>query len=136
MARTPETFYRGPELARTRRTMPARTYNLSRILLARSNDAFVFVPIRSMQYLAIVEAGEFNFLHREARREIELAWQGFAPGERSCLDQPVPFDLVYFAGAAATTMLRLQGEFLKAMELMQVRTAPADTGVVLDLRRR
>lgn len=131
-----ETFYRGQEIARTRRSMPARTYNLSRILLARSPDAFVFVPIRSMQYLAIVEAGEFNFLHREARREIELSWQNFAPGERSGLDQPVPFDVVFYAPDAASTMLRLQGEFLKAMELMEARSAPAGTGAVLELKPR
>jgi hypothetical protein len=131
-----ETFYRGPELARTRRSMPARTYNLSRILLARSADAFVFVPIRSMQYLAIVEAGEFNFVHREARREIEVAWQDFAPGERSGLDQPVPFDAVFYGPDAASTMLRLQGEFLKAMDLMAARTAPTGTGTVLELKLR
>lgn len=136
MARTRETFYRGPEVARARRTMPARTYNLSRILLARSLDAYVFVPIRSMQYLAILEAGEFNFVHREARREIELAWDGFAPGARSGLDEPVPFDAVFYRPEAATTMLRLQGEFLKAMELLQQRSLPTQSGAVLELKRR
>lgn len=136
MARMRETFYRGNELARTRRSMPARTYNLSRILLARSPDAFVFVPIRSMQYLAIVEPHEFNFVDREARREIELAWQHFAPGERAGLDDPVPFDAVYYGPQAADAMLRLQTEFVKAMELMQARTVPEHTGAVLELKRR
>jgi hypothetical protein len=131
-----ETFYRGPEMARSRRSMPARTYNLSRILLARSPDRFVFVPIRSMQYLAIVEAGEFNFVHREARREIELAWQAFAPGERTGLDEPVPFDAVFYGPEAAATMLRLQGEFLKALEALEARSAPSGTGAVLELKPR
>jgi hypothetical protein len=136
MARTRETFFRGQELARSRRSMPARTYNLSRILLGRSPDAFVFVPIRSMQVLAIVEACEFNFVHREARREIELSWLDFAPGERSGLDEPVPFDAVFYAPEAAATMLRLQGEFLKALELMEARSVPSGTGAVLELKPR
>ena len=131
-----ETFSRGPELSRIRRSMPARTYNLSRILLFRSPDPFVFVPVRSMQCLAILEAAEFNFVHREARREIELSWQNFAPGERGGLDQPVAFDAVLHSPDAAAALLRLQGEFPKAMELLAARTAPQGAGAVLEMKRR
>lgn len=113
--RVRETFYRGKELARVRRTMPAQTYNLTRLLLARSRDAFVFVPIRSMQYLGIIEAGELNFVHSEARREIDISWQSLAAGERSALDQPVPYEAVYYTDEAPVTMQRLQGELLRAL---------------------
>jgi len=134
--RVRETFYRGNELARERRAMPARTYNLTRILLTRTRDAFVFVPIRSMQYLAIVESAEFNFLHSEERPDIELSWQNFAPAERSGLDDPVAYDAVYYCAHAAVTMRRLQGEFLRALEQMAARSAPAQSGAVLELKRR
>jgi hypothetical protein len=134
--RVRETFYRGNELARERRAMPARTYNLTRILLTRTGDAFVFVPIRSMQYLAIVESAEFNFLHSEERPDIELSWQNFAPAERSGLDDPVAYDAVYYRAHAAVTMRRLQGEFLRALEQMAARSAPAQSGAVWELKRR
>jgi hypothetical protein len=131
-----ETFQRGPELVRIRRSMPAQTYNLSRILLARAGAGHVFVPIRSMQYLAIVEPHEFNFVHREGRREIEISWQDFSPGERTALDDPVPYDAVFHQAGAAETMRRLQGEFLTALAFAAERSAPSDPGVVLELRKR
>ena len=131
-----ETFFRGPELRRERRSMPAATYNLTRILLARTKDAFVFVPIRSMQVLAIVEAREFNFVHSETRSTIDLSWQDFAPAARTALDDPVPYDAVYHADDAARTMLRLQGEFLRALEMLAERSAPLGTGGVIEIRRR
>lgn len=134
--RVRETFYRGADLLREPRSMPAQTYNLSRILLARSRDPFIFVPIRSMQYLAIVEANEFNFLHAEARPNIEISWQDFASGGRASLEDPVPYTAVYYAAGAAATMLRLQSEFLRSMQLAAARSAPAATGVVLELKRR
>lgn len=131
-----ETFFRGEELQRVRRTMPARTYNLTRILLARHAGQAVFVPIRSMQYLAIVEAAEFNFVHAEARREIEIAWQHFAARGRAGLADPVGYDAVYFGPEAENTMLRLQGEFARALELMASRFLPGGGGAVIELRRR
>jgi hypothetical protein len=131
-----ETFFRGPELGRERRSMPAATYNLSRILLARTTDPFVFVPIRSMQILAIVEPREFNFVHSETRPAIDISWQDFAPRGRASLDDPVPYDSVYHSADAASTMLRLQGEFLRAMEALAVRSAPEATGTVIEIRRR
>jgi hypothetical protein len=134
--RTPESFHRGPELRRERRGMPAATYNLTRILLARASDRFVFVPVRSMQVLAIVEPQEFNFVHSETRRTIDISWQDFAPGVRAALDEPVPYDAVYHTEHAAPAMLRLQGEFLRALEILAARSAPAGPGGVIDIRRR
>ena len=111
-------------------------HNLTRILLSRTGDGFVFIPIRAMQTLAIVEPAEFNFVHSENRPEIQISWQNFAAGERSSLDQPVPYDIVYYGAAAPAAMQRLQGEFGRALELMASRCAPTDTGVVLELKRR
>jgi len=136
MGSTTEFFFRPEETARERVTLPAPLYNRCRLLLTRCTRPHVFVPIRSMQYLAIVESAEFNFLHSEERPDIELSWQNFAPAERSGLDDPVAYDAVYYRAHAAVTMRRLQGEFLRALEQMAARSAPSQSGAVLELKRR
>jgi hypothetical protein len=120
-----ETFYRPAEMAREARTLPAATYNLAHGLLARSGSC-VFVPIRSMQYLAVLDAEEFIFVDREGGRQIEIAWQHFRPQVRSALDQPVAYEAVYYSATGAPTMARLQGEFHKALAQLEQR-APTHT---------
>jgi hypothetical protein len=121
-----ETFYRPPELAREARTLPAATYNLAHALLARATRGSVFVPIRAMQFLAVVDAQEFIFVDREGRRLIEIAWHAFRPQLRSALADPVPYEAIYYSPTAAQTMQRLQGEFYRALVALKHR---ADVGV-------
>lgn len=110
-----ETFYRPSELSREPRTLPAETYNLAHVLLKRATAGCLFVPLRSMQFLAVLDAEEFIFVDREGRRIIELAWQRFAPQTRHSLDEPVPYEAVYYSPASAEIMHRVQGEFHKAL---------------------
>ena len=110
-----ETFYRPPELSREPRTLPAETYNLAHVLLKRASTGSLFVPLRSMQFLAVLDAEEFIFVDREGRRMIELAWQHFAPQTRHALDEPVSYEAVYYSPVAAEVMRRAQGEFHKAL---------------------
>lgn len=110
-----ETFYRPPELSREPRTLPAETYNLAHLLLKRAAGGCLFVPLRSMQFLAVVDGEEFIFVDREGKRMIELAWQRFAPQARQSLDQPVAYEAVYYSPAGAELMRRIQGEFHKAL---------------------
>lgn len=126
-----ETFYRPPELAHEARTMPAETYNLAHLLLSRASTGSVFVPIRSMQYLAVVDREEFIFVDREGGRSIDIAWRRIDPTARAALDAPVPYEAVFYALSAAETMKRLQGEFQKALQLMQDRQpAPASARII------
>jgi hypothetical protein len=118
-----ETFYRPVERQRATRTMPAETYNLAHLQLARAAAECVFVPIRSMQYLAVLDAQEFIFVDREGRRLIEVAWQRFAPQTRTSLEDPVPYEVVYYTERADETMKRLQGAFLQSLRELQ-RRAP------------
>jgi len=119
-----ETFYRREEVAREPRTLPAATYNLAHVLLARATGGCLFVPIRGMQFLAVLDNEEFIFVDREGGRMIEIAWRHFRPGERTALDAPVTYEAVYYSAAASQVMQRLQGEFHKA--LMQIENrAPA-----------
>ncbi len=119
-----ETFYRRDEIARAPRTLPAATYNLAHRLLAHAAGGCLFVPIRSMQYLAVLDNEEFIFVDREGGRMIELAWQHFRPGARSALDAPVAYEAVYYSANGAQTMQRLQAEFRKALIQLENR-APA-----------
>lgn len=116
-----ETFYRPTELARERRMLPAAVYNLARLLLSRAPHGCLFVPIRSMQYLAVLDAEECIFVDREGRRTIELSWQRFVPHERTALDDPVAYEAVYYTAAARDLMPRVQPEFHKALQALSRR---------------
>ena len=113
-----ETFYRPDDLSRQASAMPGATYNLAHQLVTHSPQGCVFVPIRSMQYLAVLDAQEFVFIDSQGNRHIELAWQCFHPQVRTTLTEPVPYELVYYHGQAQATMRRLPGEFHKAMMLL------------------
>jgi hypothetical protein len=129
-----ETFYRPPELAREARMLPAETYNLAHVLLTRAATGCLFVPIRSMQFLAILDGEEFIFVDREGRRMIELAWREFAPRERAALEAPVSYQAVYYSPAAAGIMRRLQGEFSRALRELGHKSARGGRARVIPLK--
>ncbi len=116
-----ETFYRTDELRRQTSAMPGATYNLAHQLVAHSPQGCIFVPIRSMQYLAVLDAQEFIFIDSQGDRRIELAWQGFHPQTRTALDEPVPFELIYYRSQGEATMRWLPGEFYKSMMQLSER---------------
>lgn len=123
-----ETFYRPPELSRQARSLPAETYNLSRTLLRRAANGCLFVPIRSLQYLVVLDNEEFIFVDGVGRRLIELSWQCFAPQARNSLEEPVPYEVVCYSSAAADAMNYVQTEFHKAVRELKnkaPRVAPA-----------
>ncbi|MDH5486257.1 MAG: hypothetical protein OEY53_01955 [Gammaproteobacteria bacterium] len=123
-----ETFYRPTEISRERRTLPAEVYNLSRVLLKRASHGCLFVPLRNLQVLAVLDDAEFIFVDREGRRNIELAWQSFTPQVRASLEESVSYEAVYYTLAAAEIMRRAQMEFLNALrdlEQKQVYVGPA-----------
>jgi hypothetical protein len=109
------TCYRNPEIARESRRLPAATYNLAITLLARSSNNCLFVPIRSLQYLAILDGEEFVFVDGTSKCRIDIAWRNFRPMERSTLDAPVGYEAVYYLPDTAMLMSRLQAEFPLAL---------------------
>lgn len=122
-----ESFERGPALARVSCALPAATYNLTRILLAASDRDCVFVPIRSMQYLAVIDQEEIIFVDSQYRRWVELAWRGFQPHDRTALDDPVAYQAVYYTPDGQDTQRRLQRDFHQALALLNQRR-PASAG--------
>ena len=125
------TCYRDSDLAREPLSLPAATYNLAHSLFSRSNSACLFVPIRSMQYLAILDAEEFVFLDGERKCWIDIAWQNFRPQVRTALDEPVPYQAVYYRPGSAQLMARLQAELPRALnELAAKATTPGPASVL------
>jgi hypothetical protein len=123
-----ETFYRRPETGRESRHLSSDIYNLALRLLHRCGSDALFVPIRNMQYLAVVDREEIIFVDRHGGRFIELSWRGFRPAERATLDAPVAFEAVYYTPGAAGTMTRLHAEFRQALETLDQRTPASSAG--------
>lgn len=131
-----ESFERGPALAQIAASLPAETYNLTRILLSASANACVFVPIRSMQYMAVVDREEIIFVDSQYKRWVEVAWRQFTPQDRAALDEPVDYQAVFYTADAGGTQRRLQGEFHAALDLLASRRKPASPGRILFMARK
>lgn len=130
-----ERFYRETEIARLPAYLPAATYNLAHTLLARAGTC-LFVPIRSLQYMAVLDAEEFIFVDSQNRAWVELAWQGFRPQARTALDERVPFEVVHYQPQGRETMKRLPAEFQQALQLLAERQKPGAPASLLDIRAR
>ena len=127
-----ERFYREEEIARVPAFLPAATYNLAHTLLARAGQC-LFVPIRSLQYMAVLDAEEFIFVDSQNKAWIELSWQHFRPQSRSSLDEAVPYEVVHYLPQAVETMRRLPGEFHQALRLLADRQKPDTPATLLNL---
>lgn len=114
------TVYRERPCATASRALPAAVYNQVHALLARSNGT-VFVPIRAMQYLAIIDAEEIVFVDHLRKNWVEIAWRNFHPKDRSALDQPVVYEAVYYSADGAEIMRRLQAEFPRALAALAAK---------------
>lgn len=112
------TVYRDRPISSEASTLAASTYNLAHSLIARSPSGVVFVPIRSMQMLAILDDAEFVFLDSQYRSWVEIAWQHFRPQARNALDEPVPYDAVIYHPDGQKNLNRLMAEFPKAMQML------------------
>ncbi len=78
-----ETFFLPKEVSRKNWLIPAELYNLYHSLLKRSTTGHVFVPIRSLQFMAVLDKDEIVFVDSqsyavskdEGGRLILLAWK-------------------------------------------------------------
>lgn len=112
------TCYRDNEVRREHRQLPASTYNAAITLLARCKDEQLFVPIRSMQYLAIIDVEEFVFVDGIRKCWIDIAWQNFQSQSRNALDESVAYDVIYYRQELAIIMSRLQSELPIALKAL------------------
>ena len=108
----------------------SQTFNLAHVLLNRSQAEHLFVPIRSMQYLAIIEQETFWFVdslayavrNNEGGRLITISWHPqINASERNDLTQHVNCRVTYYGKDMSEVQNRLCGEFFQAMQLMDQR---------------
>ena len=116
-----ETFFRDKPVSTEERHLPAEIYNQARLLLDYADKPHVFIPIRSIQYLSVMDNSEIIFVDRYGQRQIEFAWQKFRPQVRSSLTEPVPFTLACYQDKAHETMKRALWEFAKAVKVLSGR---------------
>lgn len=116
-----ETFYRAEALGHEPRQLPAEHYNALRLLLDFSGKPCVFVPIRSMQYMAVIDQEEVIFVDAQNKTDIEFAWRYFHPQVRATLQDPVPYTFEYYHLRGLETMKRAQGEFFRHVQQLAGR---------------
>lgn len=126
---TTETFFRPPALNRQTIHIPGNLFNRCRLQLKRSGHQHLFVPIRSMQYIAVIDAEEVIFVDSlsyavqkgEGGRMIILAWVFPPEGGRDSLNAPVPVELIAYADNTKQLQARVMTELPKALELLEER---------------
>ena len=87
------------------------------------------MPIRSMQFLAVMDKDEIIFVDSqsyavsgdEGGRLVLIAWQFKRSNEREALTDPVPCEVVFYDRKNDDIQLRLVPDLRKAMELMDQR---------------
>jgi hypothetical protein len=146
---TTETFFRPPEVERQRWTLAAEIYNRCQLLLGRSRTGCVFVPLRGMQYLAVIDRqeiifvdgqGGYGFRDGHGGRLIRLAWRPAPPRQRHSIVEPVPCELVYYGAGLRDLQRRLVGELIQALRQLEKKhraaTLPIRGAKILPLEVR
>ena len=129
-------FERHPERSRTSCALAAFFYNSLHIVHASIRDEALFIPIRSLQYLAIVDHEEVIFIDGRRRRYVNMAWQHFRPQQRNAIDEPVPYECVVYEPLEDDFVKRLRDEFYKAIEDYRKKHLPASGGAsVIPLKK-
>jgi hypothetical protein len=126
---TTETFFRSEELVREQVNLPATLFNRCVLLLNHSATRNVFIPVRTMQYQAVIDSDEIIFVDNQGYavqggkggRLIVLAWKVALHGPRDSLTEPVPIDVIYYGPERHETHRRLMGEFPKALDIYEER---------------
>ncbi|HBE90989.1 MAG TPA: hypothetical protein DDW55_00140 [Gammaproteobacteria bacterium] len=102
----------------------SQTYNLAHILLIRSQSSHLFVPIRSLQYLAIIEKNAFWFVDSlaytvrgdEGGRLIRISWHPLkSSNERDDLTQNMDCRVIFYGKDMSEIQKRLNNEFYHSM---------------------
>jgi len=125
-----QSFFTPDEFFCLKTRLLSKTYNLAHILLTRSQSSHLFIPIRSMQYLAIIEKNAFWFVDSlayavredEGGRLIRVSWHPIInANERDGLTQNMDCRVIFYGGDMREIQNRLNGEFYESMRLIDQR---------------
>jgi hypothetical protein len=121
---TPDAFF----CQKTR--LLSQTYNLAHVLLNRSQSSHLFVPVRSLQYLAIIEKDAFWFVDSQAYavrgdeggRLIRISWHPLLhASQREGLTQNMDCRVIFYGEDMSEIQNRLNNEFYQAMQQIDQR---------------
>ena len=125
-----QTFFTPDEFSCHETLLLSEAYNLAHVLLNRSNSSHLFVPVRSLQYLAIIEKNAFWFVDSlayavrgdEGGRLIKISWHPLlCAGDRVDLTQHMACKVVFYGEDMSEIQSRLISEFYKSMQLLDQR---------------
>ena len=117
-------FERSAEKGREKLSLPAYYYNSLHLLFACQKGDALFIPIRSLQFLAVVDKEEVVFIDAARKRFVDVAWENFSPQQRISLADPVPYEQVTFVTSEFSFHDRLPGEFIKAVNVYREKHMP------------
>lgn len=118
---TIESFERNSALNREPRQLTASLYNRAHLLLAHAERDYLFIPIRRIQYLAVMDREEVIFVDGVGDRRIELSWRHFRPQDRAALTEAVPYTLEIYQPRGFDTIKHLQADFFEAIYQLEQR---------------
>ena len=127
---TTENFFRPEEVARQSSAIPAALYNACQRLLRRIGADCLFVPLRSMQYQAVIDGEEIIFVDSQGGyayqdgqggRLIRIAWKPRPPEKRESLIESIPCDIVFYFPDLKETQWRLVSELTRTLERIEQR---------------
>ena len=102
----------------------SQTYNLAHVLLKRSQSDHIFIPVRSLQYLAIIEKNAFWFVDSlayavrgdEGGRLIRVSWHPVINvNQREGLTQNMDCRVIFYGEDMSEIQTRLNNEFYQSM---------------------
>jgi len=119
-----QSFFTPDEFFCQKTRLLSQTYNLAHVLLNRSQSDHLFVPIRSLQYLAIIEKNAFWFVDSlayavrgdEGGRLIRISWHPLInANEREGLTQDMDCRVIFYGEDMSEIQTRLNSEFYQSM---------------------
>jgi len=131
---TTETFFLPREVERNSWLLLADIYNLYHSLYVTNELGHVFVPIRGLQFMAILDKNEIVFVDSqsyavaknskgedEGGRLILIAWQFPVSHNRDSLEDPMPCEVVFYDKKNDDLQMRLIPAFREAIHLVDQR---------------
>ena len=118
-----QTFFRPEGVAREQVNIRADLFNRCRLALNHSNTDCAFIPIRSMQFQAVISRDEIIYVDNQGYRVqdgqggrlIVLAWNLATADRRESITDPVPIEIIYFHENLRDIQRRLISEFPAAL---------------------
>jgi len=119
-----QSFFTPDEFFCQQSRLLSQTYNLAHVLLNRSHSSHIFVPVRSLQYLAIIEKNAFWFVDSQAYavrgdeggRLIRVSWHPITnPNDREGLTQNMDCRVIFYGEDMSEIQKRLNTEFYQSM---------------------